>query len=101
MTLGTGGGGSAAGVWSLSLPSGWTTPTVTNGYQMGFLMLFDTGTITYEGRCFAAAAATTITCNVLDVASTYAGWAAVHGGVPFTWVSGDVLVAQIRLEIDP
>lgn len=48
------------GEWSVSLPSGWTARTLTNGFQVGNVLMVPTAGSAYSGFCWCASAATAL-----------------------------------------
>lgn len=85
-----------SGLWYVTMPVGWSASgIITNGYQVGHLMLNDTGTAVYKGLCYAAAGGTVL--NFVHGSTT---WTNVTATSPFTWVSGDFLAWNITVELD-
>jgi hypothetical protein len=108
-TLGTTSTVGAGGV-TVSLPSGITGVTRTNGYQTMPFMINDTGTATYEGKAYVASGGTTLTCAVLQIpydptlgapAVTYAKWVGLTATVPHTWASTDFININGTIEVAP
>lgn len=83
------------GEWRLSLPSGWTGRTLTEGYQIGFTLMSCAGT-TYSGNCWSASAST-----VLRLVTNAAVPASVTASAPAGWLatSANWLSFNIALEL--
>lgn len=73
------------GAWSLTLPTGWAAGTSSQQYQMGWLMLNDTGTAVYTGLCYVDPGGTSMHLRYGSP------WSSVTNTAPFTWVNGDFL----------
>ncbi len=88
-TYGTGG-------WAVDLPDGWAASSALGNdvYQMGHLMLNDTGTAVYGGTVYVNTLGTQLE---MVYGST---WAAVGATAPFTWTTGDFLCWSITIELD-
>jgi len=88
-TYGTGG-------WVVDLPDGWVASSAlgVSALQAGFAVLNDTGTGTYDGRCYAD-----VNGTVLNFVAG-SPWAVVAATAPFTWTNGDYLSWNITLELD-
>lgn len=83
------------GEWRLSLPSGWAARTLTEGYQIGHILMTCAGN-TYSGNCWSSSAST-----VLRMVTNAAIPASVTATVPGTWLanSSNWLSFNITLEL--
>ena len=83
------------GEWRLSLPSGWTARTLTEGYQIGHTLMSCAGN-TYSGNCWSTSAST-----VLRLVTNAAIPASVTASAPDGWLatSANWLSFNITLEL--
>lgn len=99
ITLGTSGVFSGAG--TISLPSGMTGVTETDGFQIVPAILRDTGTSVFKGHVQLLSAGTALTIYADNASGTYLTQAASSSVVPHTWANTDVIAFHGAFEIDP
>ena len=79
---------------TMSLPSGETAVTETDGFQLMPAILRDTGVVVYHGVGQVSSAATVVTFYAQGSGGTYLTQNAVTTTVPHTWGSTDVVTAN-------
>lgn len=86
----------SANEWTLSLPSGWTARTLTNGFQVGNVLMVPTAGNAYSGFCWCASAAT-----VLRLVTNASVPASITNASPATWTASasNWLAFNITLEL--
>jgi hypothetical protein len=83
------------GHYTVTLPSGWTGRTLTNGIQTG-TMINVRGGSTYPGQVWCYSAGT-----VLYLVDASAPMVLATNTVPGTWAAGDYFTLNITLELAP
>lgn len=99
LRLGTGGAGGTN--LSATLPAGWVAQSDTYRYQVGKALLQRTGVASYDGVAYVDPGGTVLRIVSVNVAGSYGVWEALDATHPFTWVAGDLVVANITFELDP
>lgn len=99
ITLGTSGAFTGAG--TISLPSGMTGVTETDGFQIVPAILRDTGSAVYKGHVQLLSAGTSLTIYADNASGTYLTQAASSSVVPHTWANTDVIAFHGAFEIVP
>lgn len=99
IALGTSGAFTGAG--TISLPSGMTGVTETDGFQIVPAILRDTGSVVYKGHVQLLSAGTVLTIYAEGAGSSFLTQNATASNTPHVWANTDVIAFHGAFEINP